>query len=77
MVVGELRMGDFIGPGTRVGSVEDLKVHFNFLVDMFCLAIRLRVVGGGKGEVIVQEFSKLLSKGGGKLWTAIRDDLVV
>ena len=44
---------------------------------MFCFAIGLGVVGGGQGEVIVQEFSKLLGEGRGELWTMIRDDLVV
>ena len=37
----EFDMGDFVSPGTRVRSMEDLKVHFNLLVDMFCLAVGL------------------------------------
>ena len=45
VVVHEFGMGDFIGPGTRVGATEDPKVCFNLLVDTFCLSIRLRVVG--------------------------------
>ena len=77
MVVGELCMGDVVSPGTRVKPAEDPKVHFNLLVDTFCLAVRLGVIGGGEGEVIVQEFSKLFGKDGGELCTTIRDDLVV
>ena len=77
VVVAKFCMGDFISPGAGVGSTEDPKVGFNLLVDTFRFTIRLWVVGSGEGEVIVQEFSKLLGEGGGKLQTSIRDDLVV
>ena len=77
VVVGELHMGDLISPGTRVGPVEDPKVRFNFLVDTFCFAIRLWVVGGGEREVVVEEPAELLGEDGGKLWTTIRDYFIV
>ena len=77
VIIGEFSMRDFISPGTRVASAEDLKVDFNFLVDIFCFAIRLEVISGGEGEVIVEHLSKLLHKGGGKLWTLIRGDFVI
>ena len=51
--MGELRMGDLISSGTRVGPAEDLKVRFNLLVDTFCFTIRLGVIGSGEGEIIV------------------------
>ena len=73
----KLHMRDLIDPGTRVGSTEDPKICFNLLIDMFCFTIGLWVIGGREGEVIIQEFAKLLGKGGGKLWATIRDDLVV
>ena len=47
VVVGEFSMRDFVCPGTRVGPTEDLKVHFNLLIDMFYFAVRLGVVGSG------------------------------
>ena len=75
--MGEFCVGDCVSPGTRVGSAEDPKIRFNLLVDTFSFTIRLRVVGGGQGEVVIEEFSKLLGKGRGKLWATIRDDLVV
>ena len=53
VVVGELHMGDLISPGTGVGPAKDPKVHFNLLIDTFCFTVGLRVVGCGKGEVIV------------------------
>ena len=77
MIVGKFGVRDFISPGTRVRSTKDLKVHFNLLADMFCFTVGLGVIGGGKGEVIIEELSKLLGEGRGKLWTMIRDDFVV
>ena len=35
------------------------------------------MVGSGEGKIIVEEFPKFFGKGRGKLWTMIRDDLVV
>ena len=42
-------------------------IHFNFLVNTFSFSIRLRVIGGGEGNVISKGFSKLFGKGEGKL----------
>ena len=53
VVVGEFCMGNLISPGTRVEPTEDLKVYFNLLVNAFCLAMGLRVICSGEGEVIV------------------------
>ena len=71
VVVGKLCMGDLVSPGTWVKSIEDLKVCFNLLVDVFCFAIRLRVIGGGEGEIVVEEFVNFFGKDRGKLWTTI------
>ena len=49
VIVGKFCMRDFVSPGTRVGLTEDPKVCLNLLVDTFCLAIRLGVVGSGEG----------------------------
>ena len=75
--MGEFGVRDFICPGTGVGPAEDLKVRFNLLVDTFCFTVRLGVIGGGEGKIVVKEFPKFLGEGGGELWTSIRDDLVV
>ena len=53
VIVREFCVGDLVGPRTWVRSAEDLKVHFNFLIDTFCFTVGLWVVGGGKGEVVI------------------------
>ena len=45
VVLHEFSMGDLVSPGTWVASTEDLKVHFNLLVYMFCFTVRLGMVG--------------------------------
>ena len=73
VVKGKFCMGDFISPGTRVASTEDLKVCFNPLVDTFHFTVRLGVIHRWWRErvVIIQKFLKLFSNGGGKLWALI------
>ena len=44
---------------------------------MFGFPIGLRVVGSGEGEFITEESAQFLGEGGGKLWSSIRDDLVI
>ena len=63
VIVGEFRVGDLVGPGTGIEPTENLKVCFNLLVDTFCFTVGLWVIGGGEGQVIVKEFSELLSEG--------------
>ena len=46
------------------------------MVDPFGFAVGLRVVGGGEGKIVVQEFSKLPSEGRCELGSAIRDDFI-
>ena len=48
VIVGEFSMGDRFGPRCRVISTKDSEVGFDFLVDSFCLAVGLGVVGGGE-----------------------------
>ena len=77
VVVGEFCMGGFVSPGTKVRSAKHPKVHFNLLIDMFCLTVGLEMIGSGEGEVIVQEFAKFFGKSRGELWTTVQDDLVI
>ena len=77
VIVGEFGVRKSFGPRRRVGTAEDAEIGFYFLVDTFSLSIGLGMVGGGKGEIIVENPSKFLSKCRSKLWTTIRDNLVV
>ena len=49
VIVSEFSVGDVISPRSGVGSAEDPKVHFDFLVYPFCFPVRLGVVGSGEG----------------------------
>jgi len=58
VVVGEFGVGDLFGPRGRVCATEDAEISFYFLIDMFGLSIGLGVIGGGKGEVVVENSSE-------------------
>ena len=73
----EFYMGNFISPGGGVRSTKDPQIDFYLLVDSFCFPIRLRMVGSGEERIVVEEFSEFFGKGGGKLWTVIRDNLII
>ena len=53
VIVSEFCMGDRFGPRCRIIAAEDTKVGFDFLVDSFSFTIRLGVIGGGEGKVIM------------------------
>ena len=57
MIVSEFCKNNVLHPGSRIRAAEDPKVSFYFLVDSFCFSVCLRVVGGGEGEFITEEFS--------------------
>ena len=71
VVVGEFSVGDRFGPRCGIIAAKDTKVGFNFLIDPFRFAIGLWVIGGGEGEVVVEEFSKFSGKGRCKLGATI------
>ena len=50
----EFSCGEKFCPFLGVVGVEDSKISLNFLVGLFGLPIRLRVVGGGKADIIVE-----------------------
>ena len=75
--MGKFSVEDIVCPRSRVISIEDSKVCFDFLVYLFSFSIRLGVVGSGKGKVVFQEFSEFLSEGGSELGASVGDDFVV
>ena len=56
---------------------KDPKVYFQFLVNTFRFTISLRVVSGGKGEVILKESGEFPSEGRCELRAAVRDKFVM
>ena len=59
----EFSMGDVVSPGSGIVPTEDPKIHFDFLVYSFSFSVQLGMIGSGKGQVVLQEFSKFSSKG--------------
>ena len=53
-------------------SAEDAEIGLNFLVDMFCLSVSLRVVGSGKFYIVFEESSQFSGESSGKLRATIR-----
>ena len=62
VIVSEFGMRDIISPRSRIVSTEDLKTYFNFLVYLFSLSIGLGMIGGEKGAIVLQGFSKFSTK---------------
>jgi len=75
--VGKFGMGNLFKPRGGVSATEDAEISLHFLVDTFGFSVGLRVVGGGKGEVVVKNSSEFSGERRGELWTTIGDDLVV
>ena len=76
MIVGKFCVRDQFRPRCGIIATEDAKVGLDFLVDSFHFAVRLRVISGGEGKVVVEEFSEFVSKGGGELGSSVRDNFV-
>ena len=53
VIMSEFCVGDRFGPGCGIIAAEDTKVGFDFLVDLFSFAVRLGVISGGEGEVVM------------------------
>ena len=61
-----------VHPFPGVVGTEDAKVCFNLLIASLGLSIHLRVICGGKFDIIVEELSQFSSKGRCKLWAFLR-----
>ena len=73
----EFCRGKELHPFCWVVGVKDVKIHLKFLIGLFCLSICLRVIGCGQANVVFEEASEFLGKGGGKLGALIRDESIV
>ena len=73
----EFCRGKKLHPFCWVVGAKDVKIHLKFLIGLFCLSIGLRVIGCGQANVVFEEASEFLGKGGGKLGALIRDESIV
>ena len=73
-VVGKLGGREVRSPIMLVDGSVSVEILFEFLINPFCLTIRLRVISRGKGLIYIQEGTKVTSEGGGELGSAIRDE---
>ena len=69
--MGEFSKGNVLGPGSRVRATEDPKISFYFLVHTFSFPVSLRLIGGGEGKFVTEEFSQFFSESRGELWSLI------
>jgi len=74
IIVGELRQGEECVPVVLSFSDEDPQVLFQFLVDLFCLSIGLRVISGRCRGLNSQQLVQLLHDGGDELRSAVGYD---
>ena len=63
----KLSSGEEVHPFLRVVGAEDAKVCFNLLIGSFGLSICLRVICGGKFDIVVEESCQFSSKCRGEL----------
>ena len=75
--MGELCVGDRVSPHSWLVSANDTEIGFDFLVYSFSLSIRLWVIGGREGKIVLENAPKFLGKFGGKLGSMIGDDFRV
>ena len=61
-------------PLMGVVGAEDVEICFDFLIDSFGLSISLRVVCGGKSNIVFKDFSEFSGKCRGKLWSSVGDE---
>ena len=72
--MGEFCMGNRISPYSWLVTAKDTEVGLNLLVYSFSLSVRLWVIGGREGKVVLEDASKFLGEFGGKLGSTIGDD---
>ena len=58
----ELSGGEECGPLMGIIGTKDAKICFDLLISSFSLSIRLRVVCGGKSNIIFEDSSKFLGE---------------
>ena len=73
----EFSGGKELYPFCQIIGTENVKICLKFLIGSLGLTVGLRMIGSGQVNVILEEASKFLSKGKGKLRTLIRDENIM
>ena len=73
-VMGKLGGREMRSPVILSDRGVSAEILFEFLINPFCLTIRLWVISRGKGLIYIQKGTKVTSECGGELGTAIRDE---
>ena len=63
-----------LGPLVGVVGAKDTKIGFDFLISSFGLSVCLRVVRGGKSNIVFEDSSKFLGECRGELWSSVRNE---
>ena len=69
--------GKELYPFSQVVGTKDVKICFKFLIGSLSLTISLRMIGSREVNIILEETSEFLCKGGSKLRASVRDESVV
>ena len=76
-VVVEFYRGKELYPFSRVVGTKDVEICFKLLIGSLSLTICLWVIGSRQVNIILEEVSEFLGKGGGKLRTTVGDESVM
>ena len=76
-VMVEFGGGKELHPFSRVIGAEDAEISLEFLIGSLSLSVGLRMVGSGEANIIFEEMSKFLSKGGGELRASVGDESIM
>ena len=67
----KLSSGKKVHPFPRIVGTEDVKICFNLLIGSLGLSIHLRVISGGKFDIVVKESCKFSGKGRSELGASV------
>ena len=73
----EFCQGKELYPFSRIVGAKVVEISFKFLIGSLSLSIRLRMVGHGEANIILEETSEFLGKGRSKLRASVGDESIV
>ena len=76
-VVMEFCQGKALYPFSWVVGAKDTEISFELLIGSLSLSIGLRMVGSREANIILEETSEFLSKGGSELRASVRDESIM